>query len=177
MQKQISFLLLLLILAVAPNFSQTPDIYWGLEWTLTEAQVDSVLDPITKTKKNATKTNYSDNRQLSGYSFSIAEKGVQKIYVWFNLRGTEKHSIHSIDVLYSFDYPYDAQRFKQAYFEKYGHIFEKDGEPYMVESGSSVLLRLVREPAAGKLGQSVYQVSMLSPIPFEVGQEDMDFLF
>jgi len=177
MKKYIPISILLLMVIVSPAYSQSPEVYWGLNWKMTAAQVDSSLKSILKEKKMATKTNYSDNRQLSGFSYGIAEKGIQKIYVWFNMRDAEKVSIHSVDVLYSFDYPYDAQRFKQAYFEKYGHVFDKDGEPYRLESGNSVLLRLVREPDVGKLGQSVYQVSMLSPLPFDMGQENMDFLF
>ena len=171
------FLLLELILALSSTFSQTPEVYWGLGWSMSAAQVDSSLQGITKEKKSATKTNFSDKRQLSGYSYVIDEKGIQKIYVWFNLRTGEKVSIHSIDVLYSFDYPYDAKRFKQAYFEKYGHVFEPQGEPYQMDDGSSVLLRLVKEPDVGQLGKSVFQVSLLSPIPFEMIQENMDFLF
>jgi hypothetical protein len=177
MRRHILILTLLLLFVASMTHSQTPDIYWGLDWKMTAAQVDSTLNAVLKEKKNATKTNFSDNRQLSGYSYGIAEKGIQKIYVWFNMKDSEKVSIHSVDVLYNFEYPYDAQRFKQAYFEKYGHVFEKEAEPYQVESGSSVLLRLVKEPPLGKLGPSVYQVSMLSPIPFDMSQNDMEFLF
>jgi len=157
--------------------AQTPQVYWGLDWSMTPTQVDSALKQVFKEKKVATKTNYADNRQLSGFSYRIDEQGIAKIYVWYNQKDDRKVSIHSIEVLYSFDYPYDAQRFKQAYFEKYGHVFEEDAEAYQVEGGSSVLLRSVREPAPGVLGQTVYQVSMLSPIPFTMTEENMDFLF
>jgi hypothetical protein len=160
-----------------PLMSQTPQIYWGINWSMTTAQVDSTLQGVYKEKKLATKTNYVDNRQLSGYSYNISEKGIAKIYVWYNVKGTEKMSIHSIEVLYDFDYPYDAKRFKQAYFEKYGHVFEEKSESYLVEGGGSVLLRTVKEPATGTLGQTVFQVSMLSTIPFEMAEENMDFLF
>ncbi len=160
-----------------PLMSQTPEIYWGINWSMTASQVDSTLAGVFKEKKLATKTNYVDNRQLSGLSYSISEKGIAKIYVWYNVKGSEKVSIHSIEVLYSFDYPYDAKRFKQAYFEKYGHVFEDKSEAYLVESGGSVLLRTVKEPKAGTLGQTVFQVSMLSTIPFEMTEENMDFLF
>lgn len=177
MKYQFSISLLLLTLILSPLRSQTPDVYWGLDWGMSSSQVDSTLAPIVKEKKMATKTNYADNRQISGFSYGVNEKGIQKIYVWFNMHEDVKVSIHSIDVLYSFDYPYDAKRFKQAYFEKYGHVFELDSDPYAVESGGTVLLRLVREPVVGKLGKSVYQVSMLSPLPFDMSQENMDFLF
>jgi hypothetical protein len=177
MKQHILILTLLLIAITTVSLSQTPDVYWGLDWKMTAAQVDSSLASVLKEKKNATKTNYSDNRQLSGFSYAIGQRGIQKIYVWFNMKDSEKISIHSVDVLYNFEYPYDAQRFKQAYFEKYNRVFEKEAEPYKVETGSSVLLRLVKEPPVGKLGPSVYQVSMLSPIPFDISQNDMEFLF
>ncbi len=172
------FSLILFVLGVSSNVvAQTPDVYWGLDWSMSATQVDSALQQVFKEKKIATKTNYVDNRQLSGYSYRIGEKGIAKIYVWFNTKGAEKILIHSIEILYSFDYPYDAQRFKQAYFEKYGHVFEPNAEPYQLEDGTSVLLRNVKEPVAGVLGQTVYQVSMLSPIPFEMTEENIDFLF
>ncbi len=171
----ISFLFL--IGFTATLLSQTPDVYWGLNWSMSVSQVDSSLQSVFKEKKIATKTNYTDNRQLSGYSYRIAEMGIGKIYVWFNIKGSEQVSIHSIEVLYNFDYPYDAQRFKQAYFEKYGHAFEEEAEIYQAQSGASVLLRKVKEPAPGVLGQTVYQVSMLSPIPFKMAEENIDFLF
>ena len=156
---------------------QTPAVYWGLDWTMSLTQVDSVMRPVFKEKKMATKINYSDNRQLTGYSYRVDDKGIAKIYVWFNSKGNEKVSIHSIEVYYSFDYPYDAQRFKTAYAEKYAHEFKEEPELYQVEGGTSVLLRTVKEPTPNTLGQSVYQVSMFSPIPFELSEEDMDFLF
>ncbi|MEA3287828.1 MAG: hypothetical protein U9Q77_10710 [Candidatus Marinimicrobia bacterium] len=167
----------LLIGFISTTLAQTPDVYWGLNWSMSTAQVDSVLKTVFKEKKSATKTNYTDNRQLSGFSYRIAEKGIAKIYIWFNLKGVEKVSIHSIEVLYSFEYPYDAQRFKQAYFEKYGHAFQVDAEAYEAKDGTSVLLRLVKEPVTGVLGQTVYQVSLFSPIPFEMSEKDVDFLF
>ncbi|NQV30913.1 MAG: hypothetical protein HQ508_08500 [Candidatus Marinimicrobia bacterium] len=160
-----------------PLMSQTPQVYWGLNWSMTAEQVDSTLRGVFKEKKVATKTNYVDNRQLSGYSYNISEKGIAKIYIWYNVSGTEKVSIQSIEVLYSFDYPYDAQRFKQAYFERYGHVFEEKPEPYLVEGGGSVLLRIVKEPDPGTLGQTLFQLSMLSTIPFKMTEENMDFLF
>ena len=177
MNKKIVISLLFLIGVTSPSLSQTPEVYWGLNWSMSAAQVDSALQSVFKEKKIATKTNYTDNRQLSGYSYRIGEKGIAKIYIWFNIKGSEKISIHSIEVLYSFDYPYDAKRFKQAYFEKYGHVFEEDAEVYQVEGGTSVLLRTVKEPSPGVLGQTIYQVSMLSPIPFEMTEENIDFLF
>jgi len=173
-------ILLTIILAFAfttPVISQTPVVYWGLDWSMSEIQIDSALHDVFKDKKLATKTNYTDNRQLSGYSYSIDEKGIAKIYVWFNVKGGEKVSIHSIEVLYKFDYPYDAKRFKQAYFEKYGHVFEEDAVPYQSAEGYSVVLRTVKEPEPGILGQSVFQLSMLSPNPFEMTEENMDFLY
>ncbi len=177
MNKKFIISVLFLIGFSLPVLSQTPTVYWGIDWTMSVTQIDSALQGVFKEKKIATKTNYADNRQLSGYSYRIAEKGIAKIYVWFNLKAEEKVSIHSIEVLYSFDYPYDARRFKQAYFEKYGHVFEENAVPYQIEDGGSVLLRKVKEPAPGVLGQTVYQVSMLSPIPFEMTEENMDFLF
>lgn len=177
MNKKFIIILLVALGCSSTIWSQTPDVYWGLEWSMSAAQIDSALENAFKEKKIATKTNYLDNRQLSGFSYKIDEKGIAKIYVWFNIKGEKKVSIHSIEVLYSFDYPYDARRFKQAYFEKYGHVFEDNAEPYPLDGGSSVLLRKVKEPAAGVLGKTVYQVSMLSPIPFEMTEENMDFLF
>jgi len=171
-------IVMLLIIGLSIGLqAQTPDVYWGLDWSMSATQVDSALGQVFKEKKMATKTNYLDNRQLSGFSYRIDEKGIAKIYVWYNQKAGQKVSIHSIEVLYNFDYPYDAHRFKQAYFEKYGHVFEKEAEAYQVKDGSSVLLRTVREPAPGVLGQTVYQVSMLSPIPFEMTEENIDFLF
>lgn len=170
-------LLLLLIGFTTSALSQTPEVYWGLNWSMTEAQADSALLSIFKEKKVATKTNYIDNRQLSGYSYRIDEQGIAKLYLWFNVKDQKKISIHSIEVLYSFDYPYDAQRFKQAYFEKYAHVFEESAEVYQTAEAGSVILRLVKEPTVGVLGQSIYQVSMLSPIPFEMTEEDMEFLY
>ena len=177
MKNRIIIISLLLIGFMSISFAQTPDVYWGLNWSMSTAQVDSVLKTVFKEKKSATKTNYTDSRQLSGFSYRIAEKGIAKVYIWFNVKGAEKVSIHSIEVLYSFEYPYDAQRFKQAYFEKYGHAFQTEAETYHAKDGNSVLLRLVKEPDAGVLGQTVYQVSMLSPIPFEMSEENVDFLF
>jgi hypothetical protein len=176
-KRKILISLILVLGFTLPALAQTPDVYWGLDWSLTEAQVDSVVQDVFKDKKLATKTNYTDNRQLSGYSYRIAEKGIAKIYVWFNIKGKQKISINSIEILYSFDYPYDAKRFKQAYFEKYGHAFEEDAVPYQTAEGISVVLRAVKEPAPGVLGQTVYQVSMLSPNPYEMNEENMDFLF
>jgi hypothetical protein len=169
--------LILIVGFSLPALSQTPETYWGLNWSMTEAQIDSSLKDVFKEKKLATKTNYLDNRQLSGYSYRIAEKGIAKIYVWFNTKGTDKVSIHSIEVLYNFDYPYDAKRFKQAYFEKYAHVFEENAVPYLTAEGITAILRTVKEPAPGILGQTIYQVSMLSPNPFEMTEENMDFLF
>ena len=177
MNKLIGIPLLVLIGFIQPALSQTPDVYWGLNWSMSPAAVDSTLLPVFKEKKIATKTNYSDSRQLSGYSYRIDEKGISKIYVWYNSRGKQKISIHSIEVFYSFDYPYDAQRFKAAYQEKYGHEFMKEPELYLVTGGTSVLLRTIKEPEPQKLGQSIYQVSMFSPIPFEMSDEEVDFLF
>lgn len=177
MRKMMFISVLLLAGLNAELVAQTPDVYWGLDWSMTAASVDSVLQPVMKEKKIATKTNYSDNRQLSGYSYRIDEKGIAKIYVWYNRRGDEVVSIHSIEVFYSFDYPYDAQRFKTAYTEKYNHEFSPEPELYQVTGGTSVLLRTVKEPEPTKLGQSVYQVSLFSPLPFEMSEEDMDFLF
>lgn len=177
MNRKIFISLILVLGFTVPALSQTPEVYWGLDWSLTEAQVDSALLDVFKDKKLATKTNYTDNRQLSGYSYRIAEKGIAKIYVWFNIKGKQKISINSIEILYSFDYPYDAKRFKQAYFEKYGHAFEADAVPYQTAEGISAVLRTVKEPTPGVLGQTVYQVSMLSPNPFEMTEENMDFLF
>ena len=173
-------LLISLILIVGfslPALSQSPQVYWGLDWSMTEVQIDSALQDVYKDKKLATKTNYTDNRQLSGYSYRIGEKGIAKIYVWFNIKADEKVSIHSIEVLYNFDYPYDAKRFKQAYFEKYGHVFEENAVPYQTDEGTSTVLRTVKEPDPGVLGQTVYQVSMLSPNPFEMTEKNIDFLF
>jgi hypothetical protein len=169
---------LILIVGLAlPALSQTPEVYWGLNWSMTEVQIDSALQNVFKDKKLATKTNYTDNRQLSGYSYRIGEKGIAKIYVWFNIKADVKVSIHSIEVLYNFDYPYDAKRFKQAYFEKYGHAFEENAVPYLTAEGTSIVLRTVKEPTPGVLGQTVFQVSMLSPNPFEMTEENIDFLF
>ncbi|MCF7824548.1 MAG: hypothetical protein K9N35_10305 [Candidatus Marinimicrobia bacterium] len=177
MKKNMIISMLALMAFISPVLSQTPDIYWGLDWKMSVTQVDSVFQPILKEKKIATKTNYTDNRQLSGYSYRVDEKGIAKIYVWFNSKGSEKVSIHSIEIYYSFDYPYDAQRFLAAYSEKYGHEFMAEPELYQLPDGGSVLLRKVKEPVINKLGQSVYQVSLFSPIPFEMSEEDMDFLF
>jgi len=169
--------LILALVILTSAMAQTPVVYWGLDWSMSETQVDSTLQTVTKGKKLATKTNYEDNRQLSGYSYRIDEKGISKLYVWFNTKGEEKVSIHSIEVLYSFDYPYDAQRFKQAYFEKYGHVFEEKAAPYQSAEGNTVVLRTVKEPQPGVLGRTVYQVSMLSPNSFEMTEENVDFLF
>lgn len=177
MNRKILISLLLVIGFTLPALAQTPLVYWGLDWSMTETQIDSALTDVFKEKKLATKTNYTDNRQLSGYSYRIDQKGVAKIYVWFNVKGNEKVSIHSIEVLYNFDYPYDAKHFKQAYFEKYGHVFEENAVPYQTVEGLTVVLRTVKEPAPGVLGQTVYQLSMLSPNPFEMTEENMDFLF
>jgi len=176
-KKRIIISLLFAVGFTSTLLSQTPAVYWGIDWKMSVTQIDSALQTAFKEKKIATKTNYEDNRQLSGFSYRIAEMGISKIYVWFNVKGDEKASIHSIEVLYSFDYPYDAQRFKQAYFEKYGHVFEENSEAYQVEDGTSVMLRNVKEPSPGVLGQTVYQVSMLSPIPFDMTEENMEFLF
>ncbi len=177
MNIRITIALLLVLGFTLPVLSQTPAIYWGMDWSMSVTQVDSTLQHVFKEKKIATKTNYEDNRQLSGFSYKIDEMGIAKIYVWFNIKNEKKFSIHSIEVLYSFDYPYDAQRFKQAYFEKYGHVFEEHSQAYTVEGGTSVMLRKVKEPTPGVLGQTVYQVSMLSPIPFDMTEDNMEFLF
>ena len=177
MKKGVVISLLILLGLTQIVWSQTPEVYWGLNWSMSAVQVDSVLQDVVKEKKIATKTNYSDNRQLSGYSYRIAEKGIAKIYVWFNSKGDEKVSIHSVEIYYCFDYPYDAQRFKQSYSEKYAHEFMAEPDLYQVSGGGSILLRQVKEPDPNTLGQSVYQVSMFSPIPFEMSEEDIDFLF
>mgnify|MGYP003966328425 CR=1 FL=1 len=137
MNKKILISLILIVGFTLPALSQTPDVYWGLNWSMSETQIDSALQDVFKDKKLATKTNYTDNRQLSGYSY----------------------------------------RFKQAYFEKYGHVFEENAAPYQTTEGTSVVLRSVKEPTPGVLGQTVFQVSMLSPNPFEMTEENMDFLF
>lgn len=175
--KRIFILLFFLNLIATPILSQTSAIYWGLDWSMTEIQVDSSLQSVIKEKKIATKTNYSDNRQLSGHSYRIDEMGISKVYIWYNVKDQKKMSIHSIEVIYSFEYPYDAQRFTQAYFEKYGHAFEENAEIYQAKDGGSVLLRLIKEPTPGVLGRSIYQISMFSLIPFEMTKEDMEFLF
>ncbi len=177
MNRKLLISLFLIVGFTFPALSQTPIVYWGLDWSMSETQIDSTLKDVFQDKKLATKTNYTDNRQLSGYSYRIGEKGIAKIYVWFNVKGDLKVSIHSIEVLYTFEYPYDAKRFKQAYFEKYAHVFEENAVPYQSEEGNSVVLRSVKEPAPGVLGHSVYQLSMLSPNPFEMTEENMDFLF
>ena len=177
MNKKLIIITLAIIGMIAPIFSQTPTTYWGLDWSMTEVQVDSSIQAAFKEKKIATKTNYVDGRQLSGFSYKIAEKGIAKIYVWFNTKSGTKESIHSIEIVYGFDYPYDARRFKQAYFEKYGHVFEENAQAYTTEEGHSVKLRTVKEPAPGVLGQTVYQLSMLSPIPFEMTEQNMEYLF
>ena len=177
MNRKFLISLILIVGFSLPALSQTPQVYWGLDWSMTEVQIDSALQEVFKDKKLATKTNYTDNRQLSGYSYRIGEKGIAKIYVWFNIKADIKISIHSIEVLYNFDYPYDAKRFKQAYFEKYGHVFEENAVPYLTAEGTSTVLRTVKEPAPGVLGQTVFQVSMLSPNTFEMTEENIDFLF
>ena len=177
MNRKILISLILIIGFSLPALSQTPQVYWGLDWSMTVVQIDSALQDVFKDKKLATKTNYTDNRQLSGFSYRIGEKGIAKIYVWFNVKADVKVSIHSIEVLYNFDYPYDAKRFKQAYFEKYGHAFEVNSVPYQTAEGASTVLRTVKEPTEGVLGQSIFQVSMLSPTPFEMTEENIDFLF
>lgn len=177
MNKKVIIIFILIVGFSLPAYTQSPGVYWGMDWSMTEVQIDSTLQPVFKDKKLATKTNYTDNRQLSGYSYRIGEKGIAKIYVWFNTKADVKVSIHSIEVLYNFDYPYDAKRFKQAYFEKYGHVFEGNAVPYQTSEGESVVLRTVKEPKEGVLGQTVYQVSMLSPNPFEMTEENVDFLF
>ena len=79
MNKKILISLLLVVGFIMPALSQTPDVYWGLDWSMSESQIDSALQDIFKDKKLATKTNYTDNRQLSGYSYRIGEKGIVSI--------------------------------------------------------------------------------------------------
>ena len=175
-----TFMILILVVFVIPVRSQTLDVYWGLNWSMSPAAVDSVLMPIAKAKKIATQTSYGqdgESKQHAGYSYLIEDKGIAKIYVWYNSKGKEKVSIHSVEVLYQFEYPYDAQRFKSAYSEKYGREFQKEPELYQVADGTAILLRRVTEPPAEKLGMSIYRVSLFSPVPFEATDEEIDFLF
>jgi len=178
--KKTFLIMSLLMLMVLPAQSQTLEVYWELEWSMTPASVDSVLMPVSKAKKIATQTNYSDDgqsSQYSGHSYLIEDRGIAKLYVWYNTKGKEKVSIHSVEVLYRFEYPYDAQRFKAAYTEKYGREFQNEPEIYQVADGTAILLRRVKEPQADKLGESIYRVSLFSPIPFEAGDEEIEFLY
>ncbi|MCF7808127.1 MAG: hypothetical protein K9M49_03300 [Candidatus Marinimicrobia bacterium] len=168
------------LLSFGAAHAQTLAVYWGLEWSLSPTAVDSVLLPVSKVKKIATQTNYADSGEqsvYSGHSYLIEDKGISKIYVWYNSIGEEKVSIHSVEVIYQFDYPYDAQRFKAAYLEKYGKEFQSEPEIFQVTGGATVLLRTVKEPAPDKLGTSIYRVSLFSPIPFEATDDEVEFLY
>jgi len=156
---------------------QSPDVYWGLDWTMSNAAVDSALHEVAVEKKNATKTLYDEARQIRGYSYRIAQKGIEKLYVWYHEEGNQPVQIHSIEVVYRFEYPYDAQRFKQAYFEKYGRSFEAQPAAFQSAEGVTVYLRIVEEPDAGKLGNSVYLVSLLNPAEYESSEESSDFIY
>lgn len=180
MKKIILSAMIIMILLPGAAISQTLDVYWNLDWSLSQAGVDSVLMPVSKAKKIATQTNYSDegqSSQYSGHSYLIEDKGIAKLYVWYNTKGKEKVSIHSVEILYHFEYPYDAQRFKAAYMDKYGHEFQSEPEVYQVTGGAAVLLRKVKEPDTDKLGESIYRVSLYSPIPFEASDEEIEFLY
>jgi len=176
-----TFLILgLIVIFAIPAQTQTLDVYWGLDWSMSATAADSVLMPVSKAKKIATQTNYNDDgqsSQKSGHSYLIDDQGIGKIYVWYHTKGKEKVSIHSVEILYHFEYPYDAQRFKAAYTEKYGREFQNEPELYQVSGGTTVLLRKVKEPQAEKLGESIYRVTLFSPIPYEAGDEEFEFLF
>lgn len=179
MKKTFMILGLIMILTL-PAQTQTLDVYWGLDWSMSPVAVDSILLPMSKVKKIATQTNYGDegqSSQHSGYSYLIEDKGIAKIYVWYNSKGNEMVSIHSVEILYHFEYPYDAQRFKTAYTEKYGREFQNEPEVYQVTGGTAVLLRRVKEPQPDKLGESIYRVTLFSPIPFEASDDEIEFLF
>ena len=156
---------------------QTPAVYWGLDWTFTSAQVDSALSAVTVEKKSATKTLYSESRQIRGHVYRIEQKGIEKIYVWYHGPLTPNAPIHSIEIVYRFDFPYDAQRFTDAYKEKYGHGFRAEPRAYNAEDQTEVMLRTVEEPPVGKLGNSVYLVVLTSPLSHEDAETAPDFLF
>ncbi len=157
--------------------AQTPEVYWGLTWDMYSSQVDSVLNPVAKEKKAATKTIYSESRQIRGFVYRIEDRGIEKIYVWYYPQRVSDGNVHSIEIVYRFEYPYDAVRFKEAYSDKYGHAFSVTPQGFKGGDGSMVYLRIVEEPPTGKLGNSVYLVTLQSPRAPEESEEQPDFLY
>jgi hypothetical protein len=140
-------------------------------------QVDSTLTAVSSEVKQATKNLYEEARQIKGRAYRIDQKGIEKIYVWFHENALVPVQIHSIEVVYRFEYPYDAHRFKQAYFEKYRHSFETEAQAYESPEGITIYLRIVEEPETGKLGNSIYLVTMLNPNEYQAEEVLQEFIY
>ena len=63
--KKTFMILVLLVGMTIPAHTQTLDVYWGLNWSMSPSAVDSVLMPISKAKKIATQTSYGEDGQSS----------------------------------------------------------------------------------------------------------------
>lgn len=172
-----SFLIVFMLLLPSLMLAQTPDIYWGLGWTMSTSEVDSALQDVSVEVKKATKTLYDEARQIKGFAYRIDQKGVQKVYVWYHEDAGNPVQIHSIEIVYRFEYPYDAHRFKQGYFEKYGRSFEAQPVSFETPEGATAFLRTIEEPETGKLGNSVYLVTLMNPTEYTPTEENTDFLY
>lgn len=172
MRYPVAILVLILIISTG-LMGQSPDVYWGLNWDLNPAQVDSIFKSVATEKKAATKTIFTESRQIKGFVYRVETGGVEKVYVWYHSEGL----IHSIEVVYRFEYPYDAQAFLTAYLAKYERNFSSLPQGYQNDDGTMIYLRIVEQPPSGKLGNSVYLVTMQSPREPNVSEESTDFIY
>jgi len=157
--------------------AQSPGTYWGLNWKMTPGEVDAVLAPKAKAKKAATKYNYDLQRQLVGTSYLIQRKGIEKIYTWFHQQDGKPIALQSLEIIYRFDYPYEASRFQQAYEKKYKHTFKRPPEQYVASDSTQVRLTIVQQPEPGHPGRTYFKVTLISPLKYSTPEKPLDVLF
>lgn len=171
------FLAGVIMLVAATVWAQSPKTYWGLNWKMTPGEVDAVLAPKAKAKKAATKYNYELQRQLVGNSYLIQRKGIEKIYTWFHQQDGKPIALQSLEIIYRFDYPYEAARFKQAYEQKYQHTFERPPVEYFTSDSTQVRLSIIQQPEPGHPGKTYFKVTLVSPIKYTAPEKPLDVLF
>jgi hypothetical protein len=147
-----------LVLITGLSFGQSVETYWGLTWGLSSEQVYSVLVDVIKSKNAATKVDYNTNADIPGNAYLVDTLGIKKVYTWFaELDSTT--SLVSVDILYHFEYPYDAKSFKDKYLEKYNQSFSSEGETVLTGEGIRSIFRIIREPENGELAPSIFRIT------------------
>ncbi len=146
------------MLLASLGYGQSVETYWGLTWGLSIEEVDSALTDFIKSKNVATKVDYDTNKDIPGYAYLVDTLGVKKVYAWFaELDSTT--SLVSVDILYVFEYPYDAKSFKDKYLERYNQSFSKDGETVQTDDGIQSIFRIISEPENGELAPSSFRIT------------------